>query len=611
MRRSTGCPCVSRRSAPLRSASPISGAAHCARVFTSACLASTHLQPPYYSFQSTNFPGNWISPVANGKLQFLPGLGTYAGILVPNDATWLAVPAVANAPANFSFQTQSINPAYAGRYLSKSAFNSNPCVYTSPAGDGNTTLAPVTPASTMVITPVVLAATTVPGTPYYLSAVDATTGALLWSYAPTASGGPCPVTPTPALGSNGLIYVGSGRGMNALTTALPQPSTVAWNYPTGGAVCSSAALAGNVVFFGSSDGYVYAVLGNSGLLVWRYQTGGAVHSSPALSSSTGTSGAVFVGSMDGKVYALDVAVGSLIWSSAPTGAPVWSSPAYVVPPLPGVPAVWVGGGSALLALSAASGAVLLSVPTGGSVVASPAAGAGGLVAVGSTDGKLYTANSTTLAAGWSLTLLGASPLLASPAVDAANRLYVNSAAGVMSAVSPAGVLLWNASAPLDGATPAPGVPAGSPIILPNGNVYAVTGPRAVAYSPVLVSGYAAGGVDAWPGAGFNAPGSRAASGPGPSTAQVPRVLWTQFANGNGFAVAGDGADVVYSLAQNSLPPMGSIVSILPSGPRVLGFGIRHCNYVLSFSPDVAGNNDFRHFLIPAINGLPPPYYSIQ
>jgi serine/threonine-protein kinase len=62
---------------------------------------------------------------------------------------------------------------------------------------------------------------------------------------------------------------------------------------------SSPAVAGGVVYVGSTDNYVYALDASTGDLRWRYQTGHRVESSPTVAG-----GVVYVGSTDNYVYAL-------------------------------------------------------------------------------------------------------------------------------------------------------------------------------------------------------------------------------------------------------------------------------------------------------------------
>jgi len=71
---------------------------------------------------------------------------------------------------------------------------------------------------------------------------------------------------------------------------------------------SSPAVANNVVYFGSGDGFVYAVDAGSGALAWKFKTGDVVHASPAIAD-----GLVLVGSWDTNFYALDAATGAERW----------------------------------------------------------------------------------------------------------------------------------------------------------------------------------------------------------------------------------------------------------------------------------------------------------
>ena len=71
-----------------------------------------------------------------------------------------------------------------------------------------------------------------------------------------------------------------------------------WSYPTGASVnTSSPAVANGVVYVGSEDRSVYALNASTGAKLWSYPTRGWVRSSPAVAN-----GAVYVGSDDGKLY---------------------------------------------------------------------------------------------------------------------------------------------------------------------------------------------------------------------------------------------------------------------------------------------------------------------
>jgi outer membrane protein assembly factor BamB len=199
-------------------------------------------------------------------------------------------------------------------------------------------------------------------------ALDATTGALQWSFA-TGNG----VSSSPAV-ANGVVYVGSADNnvyaLDAATGALQ------WSFATGGDVYSSPAVANGVVYVGSVDNNLYAIGAATGFQLWYLITGGPVNSSPAVAD-----GVVYVGSSDGNVYALDHAAGGEQWRFAATGG-VNSSPAVAN----GV--LYVGSAEIVYAIDVATGVELWSYLTGGTGASSPAV-ANGVVYVGSVYRNIY------------------------------------------------------------------------------------------------------------------------------------------------------------------------------------------------------------------------------
>jgi outer membrane protein assembly factor BamB len=65
---------------------------------------------------------------------------------------------------------------------------------------------------------------------------------------------------------------------------------------------------GPTVYFGSSDGNLYALDATSGSLKWKFHTEGIIHSSPALYE-----GNIYFGSWDTYMYAVDAQTGKEIW----------------------------------------------------------------------------------------------------------------------------------------------------------------------------------------------------------------------------------------------------------------------------------------------------------
>jgi hypothetical protein len=76
-----------------------------------------------------------------------------------------------------------------------------------------------------------------------------------------------------------------------------------------------------MVYFGATNGNIYAVNARSGKTIWVYATGGEVGSTPAVAN-----GVIYIGSADGNLYALNATTGAKLWSFA-TGSVVGSSAA--------------------------------------------------------------------------------------------------------------------------------------------------------------------------------------------------------------------------------------------------------------------------------------------
>jgi outer membrane protein assembly factor BamB len=93
------------------------------------------------------------------------------------------------------------------------------------------------------------------------------------------------------------FYAHKVYALNAVTGAL------LWSYTT--YFPSSPAVADGVVYIGSGDHNVYALDAVTGALLWSYTTGNYVYSSPAVAD-----GVVYIGSDDHNVYAFGLAGGT-------------------------------------------------------------------------------------------------------------------------------------------------------------------------------------------------------------------------------------------------------------------------------------------------------------
>lgn len=75
----------------------------------------------------------------------------------------------------------------------------------------------------------------------------------------------------------GWFYVAGGSYTDSLVYALNATTGAElWSYATGNQVYSSPAVANGVVYIGSDDGNLYALNAATGVKLWSYATGGSV-----------------------------------------------------------------------------------------------------------------------------------------------------------------------------------------------------------------------------------------------------------------------------------------------------------------------------------------------
>ncbi|HVS52536.1 MAG TPA: PQQ-binding-like beta-propeller repeat protein [Opitutaceae bacterium] len=237
----------------------------------------------------------------------------------------------------------------------------------------------------------------VAGTTYSI-AVDAKTAAntgqftlsltdSLWQAGTTAS-----ITGSPAVASDGTVYVGSTD--NSLY-AFAADGTQKWSYATGGIIdtCSPTIADDGTVYVGSNDGRFYA-LQPGGALKWSHDFGSAapISNSPALAAD----GTIYLKPGDGVLYALNPADGSIKWSRNVFGP---------------------------------------------SSYASPSVAADGTIYQGSENGQLYAINPADGSVKW--TYAAGDDIYSVPAIDAAGNIYVTVLnSGKLHCVSPNGVARW-------------------------------------------------------------------------------------------------------------------------------------------------------------------------
>jgi outer membrane protein assembly factor BamB len=279
---------------------------------------------------------------------------------------------------------------------------------------------------------------------------------------------------------NGVAYVGSTDcNLYAIDIASGRQK---WKFETKGWVVSSPAVEDGTVYFGSYDSNFYAMDAASGQLKWKFQTGGerryigkhlhylqpAAESMPDpwdiyLSSPSVSKGAVYFGSSDGNVYAVDAKNGTLKWK-VQTGDVVHSSPAIADGTL------YIGSWDRYLyALDAASGTEKWRFQTGDDPdahnhigIQSSAVVADGVVYFGSRDGHAYAVEAASGKQIWRFSTEG-SWVNNSPVVHDGKVYFGTSVPGIIHAVdAKTGKVVFDVAA---------GSPVFASITLANGTLY--------------------------------------------------------------------------------------------------------------------------------------------
>jgi eukaryotic-like serine/threonine-protein kinase len=179
----------------------------------------------------------------------------------------------------------------------------------------------------------------------------------------------------------------------------------AFTFKTEGPVRSTAALVEGLVYFGSGDGFMYAVNAKTGALRWRFKTGGAVHSSPSVAN-----GIVYFTSRDCTLYAVSASKGNEVWKFRMGNDLPYRNgfDYYLSSPVFSDGVLYVGSGDGnFYAINAANG-TLSWKHTAGSRIRSTAAIAHNSILVGTMSGTLLSLNKANGSLQWKFDTQGAS-----------------------------------------------------------------------------------------------------------------------------------------------------------------------------------------------------------
>jgi eukaryotic-like serine/threonine-protein kinase len=139
-----------------------------------------------------------------------------------------------------------------------------------------------------------------------------------------STGGSCASSASTAVAIYGTPVVSGDfvylSGYNGKVYAFDAPSLEPrWTYPVEDylkPIVGGVALSPDKLFFGTSDGILFALDVAKGIKKWELQLGGKIWSTPVIDKGT-----VFIGSFDKKLYAIDAAEGKEKWNF-PTGGTI-------------------------------------------------------------------------------------------------------------------------------------------------------------------------------------------------------------------------------------------------------------------------------------------------
>lgn len=154
----------------------------------------------------------------------------------------------------------------------------------------------------------------------------------------------------------------------SISSPIENPK-IRWKFQTQGSIRGAAVVQGDQIYFGSADGYFYALNKTSGNLLWKFQTQGAIAGAPAIQESM-----VIFASRDNFIYALNPKTGQLVWKfQMQPILDVYTEWEYFTSaPVIKNDKVYVGSGdSNLYALSLSTGKLIWKYKTSGRIRATP------------------------------------------------------------------------------------------------------------------------------------------------------------------------------------------------------------------------------------------------
>lgn len=156
----------------------------------------------------------------------------------------------------------------------------------------------------------------VPSMDHQVYSFDATTGELRWKTSDLGAA----VVGTPAVGSNGTVYIGTfGKEVMALNDT---DGSIKWRFTTQDWVWSGPALENDVLYFGDLSGYLYALNAEDGTTIWRIQPQNSIVDTPVVLGDK-----LYFTTEADTVFGVDT-TGNILFSK-PIGGLIYSAPVIV------------------------------------------------------------------------------------------------------------------------------------------------------------------------------------------------------------------------------------------------------------------------------------------
>ncbi len=194
--------------------------------------------------------------------------------------------------------------------------------------------------------------------------------------------------------NNLTIYFGSSDGN--LYAVQANDGKLKWKFKTNGIIHTSPAFYKGVVYIGSWDTYLYAVDAKTGTEKWKFKTGDQMPMSGIQSSPSVVDDIVYIGARDANMYALNASTGELVWKYFADNSWILSTAAVK----DGVMYVGTSDSYLLLALDAKTGKEKFRFKTNGYVFSSPSL-VGATAYFGDFTGKMYALDLNSEGKKWS------------------------------------------------------------------------------------------------------------------------------------------------------------------------------------------------------------------